>query len=64
MTPVSHLNRLAILKLDFHIWSGQVKLDDPDLKLGDGEELPPKDLVELGRKFVISKTHLRPFNLT
>lgn len=62
MAPVRHLDRLAILRLDFNIWSGQVKLDDPDIKLGEGGKLPPKDLVELGRKAVIDKDHLRPFH--
>jgi len=61
-TPVNHLKQLAILQIDFDIWSGQVKLDDPDLKLGVGGELPPKQLVDLGRKYVINKEHLRPFN--
>ncbi|MFC1337418.1 MAG: DUF3150 domain-containing protein [gamma proteobacterium symbiont of Clathrolucina costata] len=60
--PVNHLEQLAILQIDFDIWSGQVKLDDPDLKLGVGGELPPKELVELGRKYVINKAHLKPFN--
>ncbi|MEW8418067.1 MAG: DUF3150 domain-containing protein [Candidatus Thiodiazotropha endolucinida] len=60
--PVNHLEQLAILQIDFDIWSGQVKLDDPDLKLGVGGELPPKELVDLGRKYVINKEHLRPFN--
>lgn len=60
--PVNHLEQLAILQIDFDIWSGQVKLDDPDLKLGIGGELPPKELVDLGRKYVINKEHLRPFN--
>jgi len=59
---VNHLDKLAILQIDFDIWSGQVKLDDPDLKLGVGGKLPPKDLVELGRKYVINKEHLKPFN--
>lgn len=60
--PVNHLQQLAILQIDFDIWSGQVKLDDPDFKLGIGGELPPKALVDLGRKYVINKIHLRPFN--
>ena len=62
IAPVNHLEQLAILQIDFDIWSGQVKLDDPDLKLGVGGKLPPKELVDLGRKYVINKEHLRPFN--
>ncbi len=61
-TLVNHLDRLAIIQPDFSIWCGKVKLDDPDLKLGIGGEIPPKELVELGSKYVINKTHLRPFN--
>jgi len=60
--PVNHLDKLAIVQIDFDIWSGQVKLDDPDIKLGSGGELPPKDLVELGRKYVIGREHLKPFS--
>lgn len=59
---VNHLEQLAILQIDFDIWSGQVKLNDPDLKLGVGGEIPPKQLVDLGRKNVIDKAHLKPFN--
>ena len=59
---VNHLDQLAILQIDFDIWSGQVKLDDPDIKLGVGGEIPPKQLVDLGRKNVIDKAHLKPFN--
>lgn len=59
---VNQLEKLAILQLDFDIWSGQVKLDDPDLKLGAGGSLPPKMLASLGRKSVISSEHLKPFN--
>lgn len=61
-TEVNHLDQLAILQIDFDIWSGQVKLDDPDIKLGIGGQIPPKELVDLGRKNVIDKAHLRPFN--
>jgi len=61
-TPVNHLKELAVFQIDFDIWSGQVKLEDPDIKLGIGGEIPPKDLVDLGRKKVISSIHLRPFS--
>jgi len=60
--PINHLSHMAILQVDFDIWSGQVKLDDPDIKLGIGGELPPKDLVDLGRKYVIDKKHLKGFH--
>ncbi len=59
---VNYLDKLAILQVDFDIWSGQVKLDDPDIKLGEGGELPPKELADLGRKYVIDREHLRPFH--
>lgn len=62
MTQISHLDRLAILQVDFDIWSGQTKLDDPDVKLGVGGELPPKEFASLGQKYLIDKEHLRPFH--
>lgn len=62
MTQINHLDQLAVIQLDFDIWSGQVKLEAPDIKLGDGGELPPATLAGLGRKFVIDKEHLRPFS--
>lgn len=60
-TNVNHLEKLAILQIDFDIWSGQVKLADPDIQLGIGGKLPPKALADLGRKYVIDKIHLRSF---
>lgn len=62
MSQISHLDRLAILQVDFDIWSGQTKLDDPDVKIGVGGELPPKEFASLGQKFLIDKKHLLPFN--
>lgn len=62
MTQISHLDRLAILQVDFDIWSGQTKLDDPDVKIGVGGELPPKEFASLGQKYLIDKEHLRPFH--
>ena len=60
--PINQLGKLAIIQIDFDIWSGQVKLEGLDLKLGKGGELPSKKLVELGRKNVINRKHLNPFH--
>jgi hypothetical protein len=59
--PVNQLDNLAIVQLEMHLWTGKVKLDDPDIKLGVGGKIPPKELAELGRKYVIDRAHLRPF---
>jgi len=61
-TSVNHLDKLAIVQLDFHLWCGKVKLDDPDIKLGDGGELPPKTIADLGNKKIIDPKHLTPFS--
>ncbi len=58
---VNHLDKLAIFQIDFDIWSGQVKLESPDLKI-DKDDAPDKEVVDLGRKYIIERKHLRPFN--
>lgn len=59
--PVNHLDKLAIFQVDFDLWSGQVKLESPDLKIKDDDK-PDVEVVDLGRKYIINRKHLRPFN--
>jgi hypothetical protein len=59
-TPVL-LDQLGVFRVDFNIWSATTKLEDPDVKLGTGGALPPKELAKLGSKYLIDKEHLRPF---
>lgn len=61
MTQPVLLEQLGVIRVDFDIWSAMAKLEDPDVKLGQGGTLPPKELAKLGQKFLIAKEHLRPF---
>ena len=56
------LSNLSIVNLDFDLWSGQAKLKDDDLIIGNGGEIPPKELASLGRKRLIDPKMLNPFH--
>lgn len=58
----SKTEKLALIALDFDIWSGQSKLMEEDIRLGDGGEIPPSELASLGRKSIFDPAKLRVFN--
>jgi len=57
------LERLAVVILNFRIWTGETVLKEEDIKLGKGGELPPKNLASLGRKSLINKERLAAFHV-
>lgn len=59
---LKHYESLAIVLDDFDIWSGKTSLVETDFKIGDGGELPPAAIANLGNKKIICSTHLRGFN--
>ncbi len=62
-TPFKNTNeQLALISIDFDIWSGQTRLRAEDLRLGDGGEIPPEKLAQLGTKRICDPKVLRPFH--
>jgi len=59
---INHLESLCIIYVDFDIWSGQTRLTASDLKLGDGGEIPPEKLAQLGSKKICDPVALKGFN--
>ncbi len=55
------LDNVALVHLDFDIWSGECALKEDDIELGVGGELPSKQLASLGRKKLVDPISLRPF---
>ena len=55
-------DQVVVVDLGFTIWSGQRKLDNADIRLGDGGELPPEKVANLGNKKIIDRTSLNPFH--
>lgn len=55
------LQNLALVHLDFDIWSGQAKLRASDLKVAEGD-LPPETVANLGTKRICPAEHLRAFH--
>ena len=53
---------LAIVQIDFDIWSGQTRLRSEDFKLGDGGEIPPEKLAQLGTKRICAPEKLKSFH--
>lgn len=62
LTNKQKLERLAVIILNFRIWTGETILKEEDIRLGKGGELPPKTLASLGRKALINKERLTPFH--
>lgn len=56
------LDNLCVVHTDFDIWSGQTRLNPSDLKLGDGGEIPPERLAQLGSKKICDPAKLKGFH--
>lgn len=61
VSPNLLLDKLAVVHVDFDIWSGQTRLSGEDLQLGAGVELPPEKLARLGSKTICNPDSLRVF---
>lgn len=59
---VQHLESLCVIHVDFDIWSGQTRLTPADLKLGEGGEIPPEKVAQLGSKKICDPSKLKGFN--
>lgn len=55
------LQELVVVNADYDIWSGQVRLEDKDIKLGEGGELPPDRVAQLGNKTICDPASLKVF---
>ncbi|WP_304526755.1 DUF3150 domain-containing protein [Halomonas sp. I5-271120] len=55
------LDQMAIVHVDFDIWTGKARLTAKDLRLGDDGEIPPSSLATLGSKNVCDPKLLRSF---
>lgn len=62
MTKVNHLQSLCVIHVDFDIWSGQTRLSASDLKLGQGGEIPPEKVAQLGSKKICDPAKLKGFH--
>lgn len=62
MTTVKHLQNLCVIHVDFDIWSGQTRLSASDLKLGEGGEIPPEKVAQLGNKKICDPAKLKGFH--
>ncbi|HBB0615387.1 DUF3150 domain-containing protein [Escherichia coli] len=62
MTKVNHLQSLCVIHVDFDIWSGQTRLSASDLKLGEGGEIPPEKVAQLGSKKICDPAKLKGFH--
>lgn len=59
---IKHLESLCVIHVDFDIWSGQTRLTPNDLKLGEGGEIPPEKIAQLGSKKICDPAKLKGFN--
>ena len=59
---IKTLNKLVICHIDCSIWSGRKKLRPEDFRLGDGSQLPPKDVASLGSKKICDPEALSHFD--
>ncbi len=62
MNKVNHLQSLCVIHVDFDIWSGQTRLSASDLKLGEGGEIPPEKVAQLGSKKICDPAKLKGFH--
>lgn len=58
---IKTLEKLVICHIDCSIWSGRKKLKPEDFRLGDGSQLPPKDVASLGSKKICAPEALSHF---
>jgi|GEM_PF-2080309 len=61
MSTTSNFEKLAVIQIDFDIWSGQTKLDKADINVGMGGRLPDAKVADLGRKHVANPESLKVF---
>lgn len=54
--------KIFVVDAEINIWSGQRKLDAADIRLGQGGELPPEKVANLGNKKIADPESLRPFH--
>lgn len=62
MNKINILNLLSVVQIDFDIWSGQTRLTPDDLKLGEGGEVPPEKIAQLGSKKICDPLQLKEFH--
>lgn len=62
MSNTNIVEQVVVVDLDINIWSGQRKLDTADIRLGQGGELPPEKVANLGNKKIVDPTALNPFH--
>lgn len=62
MNHSSILENIIIVSPVVKIWTGQVKLQEHDIKLGDGGKLPPEEVAQLGMKKVFDPSKLAVFS--
>lgn len=55
-------DQVVVVDLNINIWSGQRKLDIADIRLGQGGELPPEKVANLGNKKIVDPKSLNPFH--
>lgn len=55
------LDQMAIVHVDFDIWTGKARLTAKDLRLGTDGEIPPASLATLGSKNICDPALLREF---
>lgn len=54
--------KIFVIDAEINIWSGQRKLDATDIRLGQGGELPPETVANLGNKKIADPKSLSPFH--
>lgn len=62
MSNTSIAEQVVVVDLDINIWSGQRKLDTADIRIGQGGELPPEKVANLGNKKIVDPAALNPFH--
>lgn len=55
------LDQVALVQLDVSVWSGQTQLRAEDIRLGDGGQLPPAKVAQIGNKKICDPDTLRIF---
>lgn len=56
------LKNVKLVVLDTDIWTGRSSLQESDLKMTVGKELPPAKLAKLGNKYIYDPERLAPFH--
>ncbi len=54
------IRETTLVHLKIRCWSGEVKAQKTDITLGQGGSIPPKQLLELGRKKIFPPQALQP----